>query len=188
MHLDSINDIGQMLTDGKVILCPTDTIWGLSCNALDRQAVDRIYDIKNRDRDKPLILLVESIAMLKKYISFIHPRIEELLLHHLQPLTVIYQANDQLPKHLLNNDETIAIRVVKHALINELINFTGAPLVSTSANIQGVPSPKNFKEVTDDIKSKVDYICYSERDNNDKKNASVMISGSENGEIRFIRN
>ena len=114
-YLDNLDEVKDMLDHGKVILCPTDTIWGLSCDAFNKEAVQRIFSIKNRDFNKPLILLVDSIQHLKKYITSIHPRIETLIHYHRRPVSVIYDANNKLPDYLSNEKNTIAIRVVKNS-------------------------------------------------------------------------
>ncbi len=185
--VDDLKEIGQLLAHGKIILCPTDTIWGLSCDAFNKSAVERIYKIKKRDRTKPLILLVSNIAMLKKYASDIHPRVENLIVLYEKPLTVIHKASDQLPDYLVTDSGTIAIRLTKDKTLQELIDKLGKPIVSTSANIQGAPAPELFDMISEEIKSEADYVFYTNRAKGKRNNASTIIRYSEEGELIFLR-
>jgi len=119
--LDNINHICTLLKEGKIILCPTDTIWGLSCDIFHEQSVNRIYQIKNRDRNKPFIILVNNIEMLKRFIQNLHPRVETLLQHYNKPLTIIHQAGDLIPDYLLCGNNTIAIRITTLPLLKKII-------------------------------------------------------------------
>ena len=175
------------LRKGKVILYPTDTIWGIGCDATNLSAVEYVYKIKNRDRDKPCILLVESIDHLKKYVIDLHPRIENLLLYYHKPTTIIYKANQTLHPSLLNKDGTIAIRLIRHDFCSKLIEKLGRPLISTSANIQGEPFPKSFDDVSQEIKSKVDCIVDQHYESETNSEPSIMLSYNETGELKFIR-
>jgi len=148
----------NLLRQGKVMLYPTDTIWGIGCDATNLSAVKYVYEIKQRDRNKPCILLLDSIEHLKKYVSNLHPRIENLLLHYQKPISIIYKANDLLHPDLLNHDGTIAIRIIHHPFCKSLIKDLGRPIISTSANMQGEPFPQSFAEVTENIKNGVDFI------------------------------
>ena len=177
----------DQLRKGKVILYPTDTIWGIGCDATNLSAVEYIYKIKKRDRNKPCILLVESIDHLKKYVKEVHPRIENLLLYHNKPTTIIYKANQMLHPSVLNDDGTVAIRLIKHEFCSKLIAKLGRPLISTSANIQGEPFPQSFEEISDKIKNNVDVIvdrCYDSETNSEP---SIMLSFNELGDLKFIR-
>lgn len=185
--VDDLKEIGQLLALGKIILCPTDTIWGLSCDAFNKSAVERIYTIKKRDRTKPLILLVSSISMLKKFARNIHPRVENLIDLYEKPLTVIHEASDKLPDYLITDTGTIAIRLTKDETLQALISNLGKPIVSTSANLQGAPSPDYFDMISEDIKSEVDYVFYTNRSNGKKTSASTIIRYSEEGELFFLR-
>lgn len=185
--LDNINSIGQLLQDGKVILCPTETIWGLSCNAYNQQAVERIFEIKNRDKSKTMILLVDSIERLKEYVIELHPRVETLLSFYTNPLTIIHKAAANVPTYLLGPDNTIAVRITTHELLMELIDSLGHPIISTSANEQGEKSPQNFDEISKPVKEKVDYICYSGRQSATDRSESTIIKYNNEGELFFLR-
>jgi len=186
-YLDDLNEIKVLINTGKVVLCPTDTIWGLSCNAMDPSAVDKIYAIKKRDKSKPFILLVDSVAHLKTLVRHVHPRVETLIQYHLLPLSIVYQASDKLPPYLLSDKGTIAIRVTKHKMLSELIKLSGTPLVSTSANVQGETSPVNFQDISENILQSVDYVFETGRGKISPARSSQLISWDQDGELTFLR-
>lgn len=185
--LDDIEHVAQIMTKGGVILYPTDTIWGIGCNAFDERAVEKIYEIKHRDRSKPLILLVDSVPMLKSCVSHIHPRIETLLVHHTRPLTIIYDHPSGIPEYLLAPTKTIAIRVVKDHFCKLLIKSMGRPLVSTSANVQGEPFPAHFGEISSQIIEKMDYVVKYRQDDKRPSEPSVVATYNKKGELEFLR-
>ena len=172
---------------GKVMLYPTSTIWGLGCDATNLSAVKYIYEIKKRDLTKPCILLVDSIQHLKKYVSNLHPRIENLLLHYDKPISIIYSASDLLHPHLKNIDGTVAIRITNHPFCKQLIQELGRPIISTSANVQGEPFPTSFEEITSEIKESVDIIVDQSYDKGTNQEPSLMLSFNSKGELKFIR-
>lgn len=186
-YLDDLNVVKDILIDNKVILSPTDTVWGLGCSALSRIAVQKIFDIKKRDADKPCILLVHNISLLKKCIKEIHPRIETLIHYHQRPLSVIYEASEYLPSYLSSADNTVAIRVTKKPMLVDLISMLDHPLVSTSANVQGQETPQIFSQVESDVIEKVDYIFNEGRQLKEKNPASMLIKFDEEGELIFLR-
>jgi len=186
-YLDDLNVVKDMLINHKVILSPTDTVWGLGCSALSQQGVTKIFDIKKRDTDKPCILLVQSLEMLKKYIKEIHPRIETLIHFHQRPLSVIYEANDNLPSYLSSATNTVAIRVTKHPMLVKLISKLGHPLLSTSANIQGEPTPQLFSQIDSNVIEKVDYVFNEGRKITTTNPPSMLIKFDEEGELIFLR-
>lgn len=177
----------KYLKEGKVILYPTDTIWGLGCSLESPAALDRIFHIKNRPPTKSPILLVNSIEMLKLYSGRIHPRIETLLLLHNRPLTVIYSNPVGLPLHVLNQDGSIAIRICKDPFCQKMIEFLNQPIISTSANLSGEPTPKNFTEISETILKKVDHtVLYRQKDLSPTE-ASTIIRYDDEGEIIIVR-
>lgn len=175
------------LKKGYVILYPTDTIWGLGCDPENASAVKRVYEIKQRPQSQPLILLVDSIEMLKTYVYRIHPRIETLLMHHVQPLTIIYPQGQNLPPHLTTEDGSIGIRVCKDPYCQAVIRHFGKPLISTSANISGDQSPATFSQVTNEVKEMSDYIVPLNQDIEEAKEASIIATYNHKGELEFIR-
>lgn len=185
---DDINRIVDILDEGGVILYPTDTIWGLGCDAHNEEAINKIYDIKQRSKGKPLSLIASSIEMIKSHVVFVHPKIETLLSYHERPLTVIYDEAKNLPENLVSDDGSIAIRLVKDEFCIQLIEALGRPIVSTSANMSNAPLAANFGQITSDILSKADYIVKHRQDDKTIGEPSVMIKLSPKAELIFVRN
>ena len=172
---------------GKVILYPTDTIWGLGCDIFNENAVKRIYEIKERPLNKPFILLVSNLEMLKRYV-FIHPRVETLLVYHQKPLTLIYPKVEHLPDYLCGEDGSIAIRLTHDSFCQYLINKIDKPIISTSANLGGQPFPQNFSDVSSEIKEMVDYTVELNIVKSDEEaQPSIIATFNHKGELNFIR-
>jgi len=184
---DKIEDITSVLSKGGLILYPTDTIWGIGCDASDLDAINKIYKLKQRATSKNFVILVDSIEMLKKYIREVPPRIETLLYFHTRPLTMIFDEPRNLPQKLIAADNTIAIRVAQDDFCKELIREFGKPIVATSANISGQPFPANFGEISSDIIKGVDYIVKIRRHEKTMGQPSVIARISEDGELEFLR-
>jgi len=184
---EEINTAVDILLDGGVILYPTDTIWGLGSDILHQEAVEKIYSLKKRERWQPLILLVSSIDMLKSYAINIHPRLENLLNVHGQPLTVIYDQVMGIPSYLRAKNGSVGIRICTDPYCIQLIEALGRPITSTSANLSGQPFPKYFGEVQSDILQQVDFICTYRRDSREERSPSVMVRCDPNGELDFTR-
>lgn len=184
---DNTENIKAVLQNGGLILYPTDTIWGIGCDATNAEAVDKIYTLKQRDKNKGFIILVDSIEMLKNYVEHIHPRIDTLLLHHTRPLTIIFEKAKNLPANLVSPDGSIAIRVVMDDFCRDIITNFGKPLVSTSANISDEPFPSNFGEISSAVIEGVDYVFKQGRYEKDIKTPSVIVKALEDGELEFIR-
>ena len=184
---EKFDEILTVLRKGGVILYPTDTIWGIGCDATQEDAVEKILTLKNRKSDKGFVLLVDSIEMLKNYVDHVHPRVETLLSFHDRPLTVIYEQGVGLASNVLAIDGSIAIRVVKDAFCRELIQQFGRPLVSTSANVSGAPFPAHFGEINSDVIEKVDFIVKYKQDNKEKGEPSVIVRLNKDEELDFIR-
>lgn len=163
----------EILNNGGIILYPTDTIWGLGCDATNIKAIEKIISLKGRDSSKNLIILVSDIEMLEKYIEFLPSQALSLLNEFKTPLTIIYPKSKNLPS-LLSQDETIGIRIPKHKYCQELIRNFKKPIVSTSANISNQPSPKCFKEISMEIKNGVDFIAEVEQDKESSQASSIF--------------
>ncbi|MBP5476650.1 MAG: Sua5/YciO/YrdC/YwlC family protein [Paludibacteraceae bacterium] len=169
---DDFNVALSTLRNGGVILYPTDTIWGIGCDATNETAVRRVYDIKRRDDSKALILLLDSMEHLRKYVSL--ERLPSTLTGYLQPrddekpfakpVTVIYPDVQNLPLSLLASDGSAAIRLTREEFSHNLCAALGSPLVSTSANISGKPAPQYFQQIDKKIISAVDYVCRYRQD------------------------
>lgn len=153
-----LDPIIATLEKGGTILYPTDTIWGLGCDATNALAVEKIFDLKKRDRSKPFVLLVSSIEMLKQYVEHVHPRVETLLLFHKKPLTFIYNQAMNLPEISFDRGGSVAIRIPHDDFCKKLIDRYGKPLVATSANISEEPFPKYFGEISSAVIQEVDYV------------------------------
>ena len=184
---DRIDEIVSILDNSGIILYPTDTIWGVGCDACNPVSIERIYNLKKRDRSKPFVLLVDSIEMLRNYVASVHPRIETLLSFHSRPLTVIYEQGANLPTNAMASGGTVAIRIAKDKFCQQLIKTLGKPLIATSANISGEPFPSNFGEISSDIIQGVEYVVHHRRDDKEQRAPSVIIKYNEKGDLTFIR-
>lgn len=169
------------------MLYPTDTVWGIGCDATSQEAVAKVFEIKERSESKSLVILVDSIEMLKKYVPKVSKAVLELLSKTTNPTTIIYDNPVGLAKNVMATDNTVAIRIVQNAFCRELIHLFGKPIVSTSANISGNPTPKSFKEIEQSILDSVDYVVNLQREEVNEK-SSTILKVSENGEIIVLRN
>ncbi|MBK8956176.1 MAG: threonylcarbamoyl-AMP synthase [Saprospiraceae bacterium] len=190
MQLNPIEEAqmaANLLKQGKTLLYPTDTIWGIGCSIAFPDAILKIYEIKGRDVQKSPILLVSSLEMLNRYIVRIHPRIDTLLSLHERPLTVIYPKTKDLPDLVLAQDGSVAMRICKDPFCKAMIELTNEPLISTSANLSGQLSPGKFDEISDEIKQKVDYVVKHRQNDREYGLASTIIRYDPEGEIEVIR-
>ena len=185
MNTDIKNSLGA-LQDSKIILYPTDTVWGIGCDATDEKAVSRIFEIKKRNESKSLVILVDGIEMLKKYVSDIPEEVVEILKTSERPTTIIYNDPIGLAKNVIAKHKPVAIRIVKHNLCHKVIATLGNPLVSTSANISGMPTPNSFKEIDESILEAVDYVVNLQLEKITTI-PSRIIKISDNGAIVVIR-
>jgi L-threonylcarbamoyladenylate synthase len=174
------------LREGGVILYPTDTIWGLGCDATYQDAVERIFKIKKRRESKSLIILVNGFAMLERYVRNIPDVAAEILDVSDKPITIIYPEGKNLAPGVCNEDGSVGIRICNDDFCNELITRFRKPLVSTSANFSEVPSPSHFYEIEDDIIRSADYVVKYRQDTN-KNTPSSVIKVDDNGVIKIIR-
>jgi L-threonylcarbamoyladenylate synthase len=156
----------KVLKAGGTLLYPTDTIWGIGCDATNATAVKKVYDLKRRPDEKSLIVLVANEKDVLRYVAQPDLQIFEYLKKNKQPTTVIYEDAIGLADNLIGNDGSIAIRICKEEFCRYLIKRFSKPVVSTSANISGEPFPKTFADISDEIKNGVDYIVeYRQHDN-----------------------
>lgn len=176
-----INNAVKILESGGVILYPTDTIWGLGCDATNKKAIQRIYNIKKRKENKALITLVSDKNMLKEVTNYI-PEVDITS----YPTTVIYQNINGLSDNLLASDGTAAIRIVQDSFCKNLILKFGKAIVSTSANISKTESPKQFSDISNEIIRNIDYIV-NLRKKDIRNNPSRIIKIEKNGRITKIR-
>ena len=177
----------SVLINGGLILYPTDTIWGIGCDATNEQAVNKIFTLKGRAEIKSMIILLSAVNDISRYVSQPDPEILDYLLTASQPTTAIYKNGINVARGLINSDGTIAIRIVKDEFCTALINAFGKPIVSTSANISGEPSPKNFNEVSAQIKNGVDYIVQHRQSDLRGARPSAIIKMNDARKIVTIR-
>ncbi len=169
-----LKEIVNKLKEGKTILYPTDTVWGLGCDATNIEAVKKIYEIKNREESKSLIILVSSIEMLMEYLNEIPNKALEILKEATKPTTIIYNAPKNLADNTIAKDNTIAIRIPKDEFCINLIKEFGKPIVSTSANISGEPTPKSFSEISKAILNSVDYVVDLHQEKKSEKSSRIL--------------
>ncbi|MGQ3678090.1 L-threonylcarbamoyladenylate synthase [Tenacibaculum discolor] len=164
----------KALLKGQTILYPTDTVWGLGCDATDEDAVKKIYQLKNREESKSLIILVDSIEMLQNHVGNIPEKALEILKTSVKPTTIIYNKPKGLAPNTIASDNTIAIRIPQDEFCIQLIKEFGKPIVSTSANVSGEPTPKSFSEISQAILKSVDYVVNLHQDKVAEKSSTIL--------------
>ncbi|MBR6492273.1 MAG: threonylcarbamoyl-AMP synthase [Bacteroidales bacterium] len=177
----------EFLKNGKTILYPTDTIWGLGCDATDANAVNQIYKIKMRPPQKSMIILIDVVDRLFDYVTNVPPMAVDLVNIVRKPLSVIYPNAKNLPKNVVAADGSIAIRMVKTDFCKEVIRIFGKPIVSTSANITGNPTPMHFSEISQTIIKSVDFVVDKAMETSIEPKASTIARFKEDGEFEIIR-
>lgn len=184
---DDIRNALKTLRAGGVILYPTDTIWGLGCDATNSEAVKKIFSIKQRAGNKSLIILVNSTGMLERYVD--NPPEVALEIAELteSPLTIVYDRGRSLAEGVASADGSVGVRVCADPFCDELIAALRKPLVSTSANISGSDAPAIFEEISEELKASVDYVCLWRQDDRSRAKASSVIRVSGNGVVKILR-
>jgi L-threonylcarbamoyladenylate synthase len=177
----------EVLRNGGVILYPTDTIWGLGCDATNETAIRKVYDIKKREDSKSLIVLLAEEREVLQYVAAPDMEVFNFLEEQVRPTTIIYEQAVGLPDNLVATDGSVAIRLVKDPFCRHLVRRLRKPLVSTSANISGEPSPSFFEEISETIKSKVDYIVQWRQDDLTPAKPSQIIKWNNDGTKVVIR-
>lgn len=186
MH-DDLKKAVEVLKSGGIILYPTDTIWGIGCDATNPEAVQRIYDIKKRKDSKSMLVLMDNPALLERYVDDVPEVAWDLVEISTTPLTVIYQNAKNLAKNLIADDGSIGIRFTKEKFTSQLLQRFRRPLVSTSANISGEKSPAFFDEISEEIKKQMDYIVEYRQDDTTPAQPSSIIKLGPGGQIDIIR-
>lgn len=184
---EDIKKAFEVLVKGGLILYPTDTIWGIGCDATNAEAVQKVYDLKKRIDSKALITLLDNPVKLDFYIDGVPEVAWDLIELSDKPLTIIYDNARNVASNLLAEDGSLAIRITNEKFSQELCKRFRKALVSTSANISGEPSPANFDEISDEIKNGVDYIIKYRQDDVSKAKASSIIKLGKSGEVKIIR-
>lgn len=185
--IEDIKAALKVLQKGGVILYPTDTIWGLGCDAANEEAVRRIYAIKNREDSKSMLVLMENAALLERYVDEVPEIAYDLIELSDKPLTIIYDGARNMAKNLIAEDGSIGIRITAEKFSSELIRRFKRPIVSTSANISGKPSPACFDEIDSEIIDAVDYVVKYRQDDAQKAIPSGIMKLGRGGEIKIIR-
>jgi len=177
----------EVLKKGGVILYPTDTLWGLGCDPSSSEAVQKIFRIKSREANKSMIILVNGMSMLERYVDEIPSVAGQLIAVSDSPLTIIYPRGKNLAEGICAEDGSVGIRVCHDEFCNELISRFRKPLVSTSANIAGRVPPSNFSEIEESIINSADYTVRYRRDDKQRYSASQVIKVEKNGVISILR-
>jgi L-threonylcarbamoyladenylate synthase len=183
-------DIEETLTvlqSGGLILYPTDTVWGIGCDATNAAAVAKIYALKKRSDEKSMIVLLADENDIPKYVTQPGPKIFDYIKGIHKPTTFIYEGGTNLAKNMIQADGTIAIRITSDLFCKKLINSFGKPLVSTSANISGYPPPALFEDIDMEIKNGVDYIVQHRQDDLTAAIPSAIVKLNADGSLSIIR-
>jgi L-threonylcarbamoyladenylate synthase len=187
MQREEINKALEVLKNGGLILYPTDTVWGIGCDATNKDAVAKVFALKKREEFKSLIILLDTDAKLPSYVKEIPDVAYDLIEYTEKPLTIIYSGAKNLAENAINADGNIGIRITKHPFCKELVQRFRKPIISTSANLSGEPTPNNFSQIPQIIKDGVDYIVQLEQDNHQAKKPSTIMKLEANGAFAFIR-
>jgi L-threonylcarbamoyladenylate synthase len=184
---EDIKNAIEILKKGGIILYPTDTVWGIGCDATNPEAVEKVYKIKRRDDSKALICLVDSDARLQKYVRNVPNVAWDLLELAVKPTTIIFDNAVNLAQNLIAEDGSIALRITKEPFSHELCYRFQKALVSTSANISGEPAAANYCDISQDILDAVDYVCWTRRQEHKPHTPSSIIKLGNDGEVQIIR-
>jgi L-threonylcarbamoyladenylate synthase len=184
---EDLNETLAVLKRGGVILYPTDTVWGLGCDATNVEAVARVYKIKQREDSKSMLVLMENPALLDRYVDDVPEIAWDLIEITTTPLTVIYLGAKNLAPNLIATDGSIGIRFTREEFTLELLKRFRRPIVSTSANISGQSTPVLFSEISDEIKSAVDYVVKFRQEDHERAKPSGIIKLGAGGKVEIIR-
>ena len=182
-----IRNAVEVLKKGGVILYPTDTIWGIGCDATNEEAVARVYKIKQRDDSKALICLVDSDSRLQRYVRHVPDVAWQLIDCIVKPTTLILDGAVNLAPNLIAEDGSIGIRITQESFSKELCYRFQKALVSTSANISGEPAAQNFRDIDPRIIEQIDYVCWTRRQEHKPHQPSAIIKLGLGGEVKIIR-
>jgi L-threonylcarbamoyladenylate synthase len=183
---DIIASLKVLRNDG-IILYPTDTIWGIGCDATSEKSVQKIFNLKQRAATKTMIVLLADLRDLYRYTSHPDPRIFEYIENATRPTTVIFEGAVGFADNLMADDGTVAIRIVKDVFCRHLIKRLQRPLVSTSANLSGHDAPQNFSHIKEDIIFGVDYVVKYRQADQETSSPSAIVKFDKNGQPLFLR-
>lgn len=184
---EDIKEAVRVMRAGGIILYPTDTIWGLGCDATNEEAVKKIYALKQRPDSKSMLVLTDNEAKLERIVDEVPEVAYNLIEVAEKPLTIIYSGAKNLAPNLIAQDGSVGIRITKEAFSKALCEAFRMPIVSTSANISGQPSAQNFSEISEEIKQGVDYIVKYRQNDLSKAKPSSIIKLEKGGVVTIIR-
>lgn len=184
---EDIQEAVSVMRRGGVILYPTDTVWGIGCDATNAEAVARIYEIKRREESKAMICLVDSDDRIQRYVRNVPEVAWDVMNLSTTPTTVILDGANGLAPNLIAEDGSIAMRITREEFSRELCYRMQRPIVSTSANISGQPAAQNYRDISEEILRSVDYVCKSRRQEHQPHKPSSIIRIRQNGEFKIIR-
>ena len=184
---EDIREAVECLRRGGIILYPTDTVWGIGCDAANPDAVKKIYDLKRRAESKSMLALVDGEAMLERCVEDVPEVAWQLIEAAVNPLTIIYDHPKGVASNLLASDGSLGIRITGERYSSELCRRLRRPIVSTSANISGEKAPSVFSQISDEIINGVDYVASYRRDETGNPSQSNIIKVSDGGLIKVIR-
>jgi L-threonylcarbamoyladenylate synthase len=187
MLKDEVAKALKVVQEGGIILYPTDTIWGIGCDAANTEAINKIYRLKQRNEAKGMIILLDTENKLESYISEVNPLTYDLIEYAENPLTLVMPGAKNISQALISNDGSVGIRITKHPFCQQLIQRLRKPLVSTSANISGKPSPQYFLQIDLEIIEGVDYVVDIDQHDMEIKTPSTIMRLAPDGKFEFIR-
>ena len=187
MLRDEVAKAFKVLQEGGIILYPTDTIWGIGCDATNTEAIKKIFRLKQRDEAKSMIILLDTENKLESYVQEVNPLAYDLIEYAENPLTLVMPGAKNLSPAVIAPDGSVAIRVSSHEFCKQIIQRLRKPLVSTSANISGEPSPQYFSQIDQEIIDGVDYVVDLEQHSKEIKNPSTIMKLAPDGSFAFIR-
>ncbi|MBP3756526.1 MAG: threonylcarbamoyl-AMP synthase [Prevotella sp.] len=185
---EDIENAVRVMRDGGIILYPTDTVWGIGCDATNAEAVAKVYKMKQRDDSKALICLVDSEGRLQRYVRNVPDVAWDIMELATKPTTVILDGAVNLAPNLIADDGTIAMRITREAFSKELCYRFQKPIVSTSVNVSGQPAAQNYRDIDPSLLEMADYVCFTRRQEHQPHTPSSIIKLSANGEVKIIRN
>ena len=184
---NEVLEAAEHIRKGGIILYPTDTIWGIGCDATNPEAVDQIYRIKNRSDRKSMLVLVDGIQMLYSYLERVPAAAKEIILAAEKPTTIIYPGGKNLAADLLSEDGSIGIRITSDPFCLRLIDQIGKPIVSTSANFSGHTSPSCYREIDNAVRDQVDYVVKWRQEETHPSTPSTIIKLDKEGNPTVLR-
>lgn len=186
-HKEDIQNAVNVMKQGGVILYPTDTVWGIGCDATNAEAVAKVYKMKQRDDSKAMICLVDSDVRLQRYVRNVPEVAWQLMEYAEKPTTVILDNAVNLAQNLIAEDGSIAMRITHEEFSKELCFRFQKPIVSTSVNVSGEPAAQNFRDIAPEFIEAADYVCFARRQEHKPHTPSSIIKIKEDGEVTIIR-